>query len=179
MVFAKSLIKPSIIFGSIPFFSNRFIKIFESLSTFYSGLMYDKEEIVVSEIATGGTVEMIRPNSTGFSGANWKACSPVNTSSNDVPFRTSRWLWKTFNPKVCISPRQLVCMKAFEVRCEYLFRFPRSSCAEIPSKSPINLRCRFSLFLWIEIRKFVAIMITLRSFIYLFLQKSCKVTHLK
>ena len=49
-----------------------------------------KEEIVVSVVAIGDTVEMIRPNSTGFSGAKWEACSPVNTSSNDVPFRTSR-----------------------------------------------------------------------------------------
>jgi len=32
--------------------------------------MYDKEEIVVSEIAIGGTVEMIRPKSIGFSGRN-------------------------------------------------------------------------------------------------------------
>jgi len=49
-----------------------------------------KEEIVVSEIAIGVMVEMIRPKSIGFSGANWEACSPVNTSSNDLPFRTSR-----------------------------------------------------------------------------------------
>lgn len=52
--------------------------------------MDDKEEIVVPEIAISGMVEMIRSKSIGFSGVNWEAFSPVNTSSNDLPFRTSR-----------------------------------------------------------------------------------------
>jgi len=52
--------------------------------------MEDKAEGVVSELATGGTVEMIRLKSMGFSGANWEALSPVNISSKDLPFRRSR-----------------------------------------------------------------------------------------
>jgi hypothetical protein len=121
--------------------------------------MEDNVEWVVAELATEGTVEMIRLKGIGSSGANWEALSPVNTSSKDLPFRRSRWLWNTFTPKGCIFARQLVCIKTLEVRLEYLFRMSRSSWAEIPSKSPVNFRWRFSLFLWIEILKFVAMMI--------------------
>jgi hypothetical protein len=52
--------------------------------------MEDKAVRVVSELAPEGTVEMIRLKSIGFSGANWEALSPVNTSSKDLPFRRSR-----------------------------------------------------------------------------------------
>ena len=44
----------------------------------------------LSQGAISGMVEMIRSKSIGFSGVNWEAFFPVNTSSNDLPFRTSR-----------------------------------------------------------------------------------------
>ena len=59
-------------------------------STFYLGLTGDGERTVLSELADGGTVEMVRSKSRGLSGASWRACSPVNISSKDLPFRASR-----------------------------------------------------------------------------------------
>lgn len=105
------------------------------------------EEIVAPDLSTRGMVDMIRSENMGFSGANLEAFSPVNTSVMDWPFRTSRLSWSTFRPKGCISLRQLVCMKTLEILLPYLFKTLRSSWAEVPSKSPINFRCRFSPFL--------------------------------
>jgi len=93
-----------------------------------------------------------------FSGAIWLALFPVKTRFTDLPFRTSRLSWNTFRPKGCIFLRELVCMKALDVLLQFLFKTSRSSRAEVPSKSPINFKCRFSPFLWTEILKFVSMM---------------------
>jgi len=151
--------KPVTMLGSIPFLSNRSLRIVMSPSTLYFYLVEDRAKIGVPEIVTGGRVLIVRSKTTGFSGARWEAFSPVNISSKDWPFRMSRWLWNTLRPKGCIFLKQLVCMKTLRVRLQCLFKTLRSSWAEVPSKSPINLRCTFSLFLWTEIAKLLAMII--------------------
>ena len=91
-------------------------------------------------------------------GSNWGAFSPVNTSSTDWPFRISRLAWNTFNPKGCILLSLPVWMNAREVWSVLFFKMLSSSWAEVPSKSPVSFRCRFSPFLWTVILKFVAIL---------------------
>lgn len=151
------------------------------LPHFYSGLLGDEDNIVVPGSATGRTIEMIRSKNIRLSGASWEAFSPVNRSFTDLPFRTPRLLWNTLTPKGCISLRQAVWMKTVEVRLEYLFKTASSSWAEVPSKSPISFKCRFSLFLWTEILKFLAMMICRRGPLYMLheMQKSCKIKQLK
>ena len=65
----------------------------------------------------------------------------------DCPFNRGRFAWNTFCPNECILFRQLVCMKTLDDRLQYLFSTSSNSQAEIPSKSPANLRCMFSSFL--------------------------------
>jgi len=90
IVFAGSLMKPGAMLGSIPFLSNRSLRIVMSPSTLYFYLMEDRAKTGVPEIATGGRVLIVRSKTTGFSGARWEAFSPVNISCMDWPFRTSR-----------------------------------------------------------------------------------------
>lgn len=90
-------------------------------------------------------------------GSSWFAFSPVNTTLSDFSFNELILLRKTFWPKGCMCLRQLVWINTLVVPLRYRFKTLRSSWAEFPSKSPRNLRWRFSLFLWTEILKFVAI----------------------
>jgi hypothetical protein len=90
------------------------------------------------------------------SGLIWLAFFPVKNSCRDLSFKTLRFLRNTSLPKGCILLRELVWMKTLEVCSQCLFSTLRSSWAEIPSKSPFSLRCRFSLFLYKMILKFVA-----------------------